>query len=65
MAGPPLLLPLKVSVSTSGRISVELVAQWVTPLGTFAISSGDEHTFTSTRSKSYRRVIRTVEKRPA
>lgn len=57
----PPLLPLKLSISSSGRVTVALTAQWVTPLGTFGVTGEGSHTFVSSKPASHLLVIRAVE----
>jgi hypothetical protein len=57
----PPLLPLKLSVSSAGRISVAFTAQWVTPLGTFGVAAEGSHMFGSAKPTSHLLVIRAVE----
>ncbi len=57
----PPVLPIKLSVSSAGKVSVALSADWVTPLGTFSAGVETSYTFAKKNPTSYLLVIRAVK----
>jgi hypothetical protein len=57
----PPLLPLKLTVTTAGRVSVAFVASWVTVFGTFSAGPEGSHNFVRTRATSHLLVLKTIE----